>query len=92
MGGETEGLIFVIFVVWSALIVGRWVVVVWTRKSYLLLAVFLVLFKDGQPRVDPRSHLLGDEVSLSFPCMTLGIEIFSLDIPHKQLKSKECAL
>ena len=66
--------------------------VVWTRKSYLLLAVFLVLFKDGQPRVDPRSHLLGDEVSLSISSMTLGIEIFSLDIPHKQLKSRECAL
>ena len=65
---------------------------VWTRKSYLLLAVFLVLFKDGQPKVGPRSHLLGDEVSLSFSCMTLEMEIFSLDIPHKQLKSRKCAL
>ena len=26
---------FVIFVVWSALIVGRWVVVAWSRKSCL---------------------------------------------------------
>ena len=34
-GGETEGLIiFYFFVVWNALIVGGWVVVVWSRKSF----------------------------------------------------------
>ena len=46
MGGETEGLTL-FFVVWSALIVSRWVVVACDRKSYLGLAeisssVFLV--------------------------------------------------
>ena len=34
-GGETEGLIFFIFVVQKALIVNRWVVVTWGRTSYL---------------------------------------------------------
>ena len=53
---------FVIFVVWSALIVGKWVVVAWSRKSYVELAeiisfVFLVLFKDGGCKVSPRFHL-----------------------------------
>ena len=48
MGGETEGL--VIIVVWSALIVSRWVVVAWGRTFCLGLVeisslVFLVLFK-----------------------------------------------
>ena len=33
MGGETEGLIFVIFVVWSALIFSRWLMVAWGKKS-----------------------------------------------------------
>ena len=33
-------------VVWSALIVGGWVVMMQSRKSYLDSAVFLVLFKD----------------------------------------------
>ena len=52
MGGEAEGLIFVIFVVWSALIVGGWVVVARSRKSCLrppeiTSFVFLVEFKDG---------------------------------------------
>ena len=43
---------FVIFVVWSTLIVGGWVLVAWSLKSCLGPAeiasfVFLVLFKDG---------------------------------------------
>ena len=33
MRGETEGLIFVIFVVWSALIFSRWLMVAWGKKS-----------------------------------------------------------
>ena len=50
---------FVIFVVWSALIVGGCVVVAWGRKSCLWLAaissfVLLVLFKDGGRRVSPK--------------------------------------
>lgn len=35
-----------IFVVGSALIVGGWVVMVWSRKYYLGLAVFLGYFKE----------------------------------------------
>ena len=47
---------FVIFVVWSALNVGGWVVVAWSIKSYLgpaeiVSLVFLVLFNDGGRRV-----------------------------------------
>ena len=43
---------FVIFVVWSAIIVGRWLVVAWGGNSYFSLAgisslVFVVLFKEG---------------------------------------------
>ena len=43
---------FVIFVVWSAIIVGRWLVVAWGGNSCFSLAeisslVFLVLFKEG---------------------------------------------
>ena len=54
-GGETEGLIL-LFVVWSTLIVGWWVLVAWSRRSCLGPAeitpfVFLVLFKDGGRRV-----------------------------------------
>ena len=37
---------FVIFVVWSALIVSVWVVVVYSRKFCLGLGVFLVLIND----------------------------------------------
>ena len=53
---------FVIFVVWSALIISEWVVVNWSRKSWLGPAeissfVFLVLFKDGERRPNPRIHL-----------------------------------
>ena len=59
---------FVIFVVWNALIVVGWVLVVWSRKSYLgpaeiIFFVFLVLFKDGGRRVSPRFHLLVSDVN-----------------------------
>ena len=52
MGRRDRKSNFVIFVVWNALIVGGWVLVVWSRKSYLgpaeiIFFVFLVLFKDG---------------------------------------------
>ena len=51
---------FVIFVVRSDLIVGRRVVLVWSRKSTLGPAeiasfVFLALFQDRGRRVSPRS-------------------------------------
>ena len=54
---------FVIFVVWNALIVSEWVVLAWSRKSYLKpaeIASYLLLasFKDGRRRVSPRLHLL----------------------------------
>ena len=44
---------FVIFVVWCALIIGRWLVVARSRKSFLVPAefesfVFLVLFKNEE--------------------------------------------
>ena len=60
--GETEKPYFVIFVVWSSLIVGGWVVVPWTRKCCLGPAdiasfLFLLLFKDRERRVSPRFHL-----------------------------------
>ena len=47
---------FVIFLVWGALIVTRWVVVAWSRNSCLGPAeiaslVFFVLFKNGGPPV-----------------------------------------
>ena len=59
---------FVIFVVWSALVVGGWVMVGWSRKSSLAPAeitsfVFLVLFKDGEQRVNPRFHLFISDVN-----------------------------
>ena len=49
---------FVIFVVWSALIAGGWVVVAWSRKSCLGAAeiasfVCLILLKDRGRRVSP---------------------------------------
>ena len=52
-GGRDRRSNFVIFVVWSVLIVGRWVVVAWGINSYLGLAekesfVFLALFKIPQ--------------------------------------------
>ena len=59
---------FVIFVVWSALIAGEWVVVAWSRKSSLGPAeiasiVCLVLFKDEGCRVSPRFHLFVSDVN-----------------------------
>ena len=94
MGRETRP-DFVIFVVSSALIVGKWVVVAWSRKSWVELAeiisfVFQVLFKDGGCRVSPRFHLFvfninqGKEevgVSSRFPCVTSEMERFSLHFP-----------
>ena len=58
---------FVIFVVWSALVVGGWVIVGWSRKSSLVPAeitsfVFLVLLKDGGRTVNPRFHLFVSNV------------------------------
>ena len=43
--------------VWSALIVGGWMVVAWSRNSCF---VFLVLFENGEPSVSPRFHLVSD--------------------------------
>ena len=59
---------FVIFVVWSDLIVGRWLVVVWSRRFCLepvevASFLFLVLFKDGGCRVSPRSHLFVSDIN-----------------------------
>ena len=56
--GERDRSNSVIFEVWSALIVGGWVVIVKSRKPYLEPAVFLLLFKDGGRRVGPKFHLL----------------------------------
>ena len=55
MGGRATILNFVIFVVWSALIAGVWLVA-WSRKYCLGSAeivsfVCLILFKDGGHRV-----------------------------------------
>ena len=60
---------FVIFLVWNALIVGRWMVVAWSRDSCLgpteiTTLVFLVLFKDGGPSVShPRLHLFVSDIN-----------------------------
>ena len=59
---------FVIFVVWSDLIVGRWLVVVWSRRFCLepvevASFLFLVLFKDWGCRVSPRSHLFVSDIN-----------------------------
>ena len=58
----------VIFVVLSAITVGWWVALVWSRKSYLGLAestsyVFLVLFKDWEHMVSSRFHLFVFDVN-----------------------------
>ena len=60
---------FVIFVIWSALIAGGWVVVTCSRKSCFGLAEFasfvcLVLFKDGGYRVGQRFHFFVSKVNL----------------------------
>ena len=59
---------FVIFLVWSAFIVGGWVVLAWSRDSCLGPAeiaslVFLVLFTDCGPSVNPRFHLFASDVN-----------------------------
>ena len=63
-GGRDRRFNFVIFVVWSALIVGRLVVVTWGRKSCFRLAeisslVFLALLKDGMQSESRVSSLGG---------------------------------
>ena len=59
---------FVIFIVWSTLIVGEWVQVDWSRKSCIEPAeipsfVFQVLFNDGERRVIPRFYFLISDVN-----------------------------
>ena len=66
---------FVIFAVWCALIVGRWVVAVRSRKSFLVPAefasfVFLVLFKYEECRVRPRFHLFVSDDNPLQPSVT----------------------
>ena len=39
-GGGDRRPNFINFVIWSAIFVGWWVVVVWSRKSYLRMAEF----------------------------------------------------
>ena len=61
MGARARILNFVIFVVWSGLIAGVWLVA-WSRKYCLGSAeiasfVCLILFKDGGHRVSPRFRL-----------------------------------
>ena len=51
-GGGDRRPNFINFVFWSAIFVGWWVVVLWSRKS-----IFCVLFKDGRRRVSKRFHL-----------------------------------
>ena len=53
--GETEGLVL-LFCIWSVLIIGEWVVLAWSRKSYLRpdeipSCVFLILFMNGGRKV-----------------------------------------
>ena len=64
-GGETESLIFLF---WSALVVGGWMVVAWSRNSCLGPAeiasfVFLILLEDGGRKVSPRFHLFVSDVN-----------------------------
>ena len=59
---------FVIFAVLSASAVGGWVVLVWSRKSYLRLVeiasyVFLVSLKVGRRRVSSIFHLFDFNVN-----------------------------
>ena len=88
--GETEKPYFVIFVVWSYLIVGGWVVVPWTRKCCLGPAdiasfLFLLLFKDGERRVSPRFHPFvsdvnqGNPEACGFERATRGFELVKMN-------------
>ena len=59
---------FVTFAVRSALIVGGWVVVAWSRRSCLgpvdiASFVFLVIFIDWGHRMSPKFHLLISNVN-----------------------------
>ena len=56
MGGETEGLILFIFLVWSALIVCGWVVV-YSRKCYLGPTVSLFLIQARKCKVSVEQLL-----------------------------------
>ena len=58
---------FVIFVVWSFIIVSGWVVELWSKKSYSepvqnASIVFLVSLKNGGRRVSPRFDLFVSDV------------------------------
>ena len=51
-GGRDRTTHFVISVIWSAVVVSRWVVATWGKKSYLKLSEIssiacMVYFKDG---------------------------------------------
>ena len=59
---------FVIFVVWSALNVGGWVMLVWSRNSHsgpakIASYVSLVSFKDGRRRISSIFHLFVFDVN-----------------------------
>ena len=69
--GETEKPYFVIFVVWSSLIVGGWVVVAWTRECCLGPA-------DGERRVSPRFHLYVSDVNQGSP-EACGFELVKMN-------------
>ena len=75
--GETKGLVF-LFCGWSVLIAGGWMVLAWSRKSYLESAeitscVFLVLFQDG------------GGLSSRFSCVVQGMKTYFLNL-RKLLK------
>ena len=89
-GGGRQKASFVIFIVWSASIIGGWVVAAWSTNSYLgpsEIASFVILdlLKDGGWRVSPPMfHFFvsdvnhGNEEAFSF--VTLWMERFSLDL------------
>ena len=59
--GQTEGSILLCRS-WGVLIVGGWMALAFSRKSYLgpveiVSCVFLVLFKDGGCNISPKCHL-----------------------------------
>ena len=67
VGGRDRKLNFIIFVVWSALIAGMWMVA-WSRKYCLGSAeiesfLCLIIFKDGGHRVGPRIHLCISDIN-----------------------------
>ena len=80
-------------------------VLLWSRKSLLGPAeiafyVFLVFFKDGGRRVNPKFHFFVSDVNQGnkkggvgsrFSCVAPGIERLYLDLP-RAVKNRECAL